>query len=143
MAPIIRNVALLAFSQLLFLSAASANKASSTITSAPAATSQVYAAMTSEGCFSSSGDFVDQGSYTYQSSGWCQKQCVALGKPVLGLNQGSNCWCGDLLPAADTQVDDSQCNTPCQGYSQENCKLKKTIWRRYRKKMLTIHRRWS
>jgi len=127
MAPIIRNVALLAFSQLLFLSAASANKASSTITSAPAATSQVYAAMTSEGCFSSSGDFVDQGSYTYQSSGWCQKQCVALGKPVLGLNQGSNCWCGDLLPAADTQVDNSQCNTPCQGYAQEDCKPKKLI----------------
>lgn len=123
MTPITRSVALVAFLNLLSISTASpAPKATSTLPAVAAATSQVYEAMTSEGCFSSSGDFVNQGSYTYQSSGYCQKVCVGLNKPVLGLNQGGNCWCGDLLPAADTQVSDSQCNTPCFGFGQENCK---------------------
>jgi len=37
------------------------------------------------------------------------------------MTEGSNCFCGDMLPAADTKVDDSKCDTPCDGYNKEMC----------------------
>lgn len=77
--------------------------------------------MTDEGCFSSSAPLTDQGSATYQSSGYCQPICVDLGYSVMALTEGSNCWCGDMLPAADTKVGDDKCDTPCDGYNKENC----------------------
>ncbi len=79
--------------------------------------------MTAQGCFSSSEPMQDQGSYMYQSSGYCQKQCAALGKPVMATTQGSNCWCGDLLPAANSKVADDQCDSPCNGFNKETCRL--------------------
>ncbi|KAI4152783.1 MAG: hypothetical protein LQ341_000648, partial [Variospora aurantia] len=58
--------------------------------------------ITPKGCFSSSEGLEDQGSYTFQASGYCQKKCVELNKPVMALAGGSNCWCGDLLPVASS-----------------------------------------
>jgi len=78
--------------------------------------------MTSEGCYTASGDMTDQGWNQYQSSLYCQGVCVALNMPVLGLSGDGHCWCGDLLPAANTKVDDSQCSTTCNGYNKEFCK---------------------
>ena len=76
---------------------------------------------TYKGCFSSADGFEDQGSYTYQSPGYCQEQCVAINKPVMALAGGSNCWCGDLLPVASNKVSDSDCSTDCQGYPDDKC----------------------
>ncbi|KAL8944801.1 MAG: hypothetical protein Q9216_000223 [Gyalolechia sp. 2 TL-2023] len=76
---------------------------------------------TYKGCFSSSDGFEDQGSYTYQSPGYCQKQCADLDKPVMALMGGSNCWCGDLLPVAKSKISDAQCSTDCQGYPDDKC----------------------
>ncbi|MCJ1224111.1 hypothetical protein MMC12_000754 [Toensbergia leucococca] len=104
---------LLAISSLLF--------ATSPAKAQQATPSLVLNAMTPEGCFSSSSPMQDQGSYEYQSSGYCQKICVTLGKAVMGTTMGSNCWCGDELPPADSQVSDSECNTPCYGYNKANC----------------------
>ncbi|KAF2237435.1 hypothetical protein EV356DRAFT_511559 [Viridothelium virens] len=73
------------------------------------------------GCFSSSYPLQNQGSYTFQSSGACQNECVAQGKPVMGLTSGTNCFCGDQLPPVDTKVADTDCNTPCAGYNKEFC----------------------
>ncbi|KAK3620123.1 Protein SLG1 [Elasticomyces elasticus] len=84
-------------------------------------TRQALAAMTYEGCYSSSTGLTDQGSYMYQTKGYCQPICVKQDQAVLGLSGGSNCWCGDTLPPASSKVDDSSCNTPCNGYGQENC----------------------
>ncbi|OCL10326.1 hypothetical protein AOQ84DRAFT_375017 [Glonium stellatum] len=78
-------------------------------------------AMTDEGCFSTGDPLEDHGSYTFQSTGNCQPICVGLGKPVMGLVNGSNCWCGDLLPPKAAQVDNSSCNTPCNGYNLADC----------------------
>lgn len=86
--------------------------------------SLVLNAMTDEGCFSSAGTMQDQGSYTYQSSGYCQQTCVALGKAVMGTTQGSNCWCGDELPPASAKVGSDQCQSPCNGYNKQNCQCK-------------------
>ncbi|KAJ8607361.1 hypothetical protein MRB53_040379 [Persea americana] len=41
--------------------------------------------------------------------------CVKLGKAVMGMTKGSDCYCGDLLPAANTKTDTSNCNVPCGG----------------------------
>ncbi|KAI9860140.1 MAG: hypothetical protein M1813_006250 [Trichoglossum hirsutum] len=74
------------------------------------------------GCYSSSDPLEDQGPYTYQSTGWCQDTCVnKLNKPVMGLSQGTNCWCGSKLPANSTKVDDSKCSSPCAGYDKDKC----------------------
>ena len=74
------------------------------------------------GCFSSSKPLKDQGSATFQTSGYCQPICADKNQAVMGLTEGSNCWCGDLLPAENTKVSDDKCDTPCNGYDQENCK---------------------
>ncbi|KAF2086316.1 hypothetical protein K490DRAFT_21335, partial [Saccharata proteae CBS 121410] len=73
------------------------------------------------GCFSSSEPLEDEGYYTYQTTGNCQPICVGLGFPVMGLVNGSNCYCGDLLPAKSSQVDDDKCDTPCNGYDTQTC----------------------
>ena len=76
-----------------------------------------------EGCFTSSADMTDLGSYTYQSPGYCQQQCVSQNMPVMGTTMGSNCWCGDLLPASSSKVSDSECSSKCNGYNLDTCKL--------------------
>ncbi|KAL8654877.1 MAG: hypothetical protein Q9210_001229 [Variospora velana] len=77
--------------------------------------------ITPKGCFSSSEGLEDQGSYTFQTSGYCQEKCVAFNKPVMALAGGSNCWCGDLLPVASSKTSDSECDKTCQGYPDEKC----------------------
>ncbi len=77
--------------------------------------------MTPEGCFSSSASMQDLGGYMYQSMGYCQKQCAQLGKAVMATTAGSNCWCGDVLPAAISKVADEKCDSPCNGYPQSKC----------------------
>lgn len=77
--------------------------------------------MTDIGCFSSGGLLVDQGSYTYQTAGYCQCQCATLNKAVMATYKGSDCYCGDLLPPTDTVASNSSCNSPCQGYDTAVC----------------------
>ena len=78
--------------------------------------------MTYQGCFSSSDGLTDQGSWTFQTSGYCQPICVNANQAVLATTGGTNCFCGDVLPPADSKVDDSKCSTPCDGYDTEECK---------------------
>lgn len=79
--------------------------------------------MKTMGCYSSYQPLVDYGSYIYQSTGNCQRVCVGLKKQVMALVNGESCYCGDLLPAKDTKVDDTECNTPCNGYNLATCIL--------------------
>ncbi|OJJ49221.1 hypothetical protein ASPZODRAFT_140149 [Penicilliopsis zonata CBS 506.65] len=90
---------------------------------APAATTTdlVLKTMTYKGCYNNSTPLVDQGSYTWQSSGYCQKECVKAGYAVLGLWKGSNCLCGNELPAESALTSDSECDTECDGWPQEDC----------------------
>lgn len=73
------------------------------------------------GCYKSSGSLTDQGSWTFQAMGNCQPLCVEQGLPVGALFNGSNCFCGNSMPSKDDVLDDSQCNTPCQGYPGDSC----------------------
>lgn len=74
-----------------------------------------------EGCYSSPGPLKDQGSWQFQSQGYCKDLCTKLLKPVLATTRGSNCYCGDLLPPLSSKVPDSKCNTKCFGYDLETC----------------------
>ncbi|KAF2466768.1 uncharacterized protein BDR25DRAFT_327832 [Lindgomyces ingoldianus] len=103
-------------------SMASADDSASSVVSIPTPTASVaLAAMTDIGCFSTAVPLEDHGSWTYQTSGNCQPICVGLKKPVMGLVDGTNCWCGDLIPPKKAQVDNSSCNTPCNGYDKATC----------------------
>jgi hypothetical protein len=84
------------------------------------------------GCFSSSQPLTDQGPYEYQTQGYCQPICVKQGQAVLGLSKGSDCWCGDELPAASSKVDDSNCDSPCNGFDQDMCTCYAPVSRRER-----------
>lgn len=74
-----------------------------------------------KGCYSSAGDLTNVGSYQYQTPGYCQTQCVNAGKAVMATSNGSDCYCGDQLPADSDKTDSSSCNTKCNGYGQLNC----------------------
>lgn len=104
------------------LSSVAAIPGTKTQSSTPTYTGSLHS-MTDKGCFSSSEPLEDQGSYTFQTSGNCQPICVGLDFAVMGLVNGSNCFCGNKLPAKDSQVDDDKCNTPCNGYPQDNCRF--------------------
>lgn len=88
----------------------------------PTATAKVpMNALTYKGCFSTAAPLVDHGPYTFQSSGNCQPICYQLRMPVMGLVNGTDCYCGSLLPPAANKVDDGRCNTPCNGFNKEMC----------------------
>lgn len=36
--------------------------------------------------------------------------------------KGANCWCGDLIPVANSKVADSKCNIKCNGFPSDICK---------------------
>lgn len=81
----------------------------------------VDAAMLFKGCYNSAKGLVDQGKYTYQSSGYCQNKCLDENKPVFALWKGSNCLCGSELPPDSDKVSKSQCNVKCDGWPQDMC----------------------
>jgi cell wall integrity and stress response component len=87
----------------------------------PTVTPTGMRAFTSIGCFSTPEPMIDHGPGDFQATGNCQPICWALGMPVMGLVNGTSCWCGTQYPPEDTKVDDSMCNTPCNGYDPEMC----------------------
>ncbi|OKL64448.1 hypothetical protein UA08_00628 [Talaromyces atroroseus] len=93
--------------------------ASSLILWAPRVAAINYNATTYVDCYKSVPGFIDNGTYTYQSTGWCQEQCVPMGYSVMALLDGKSCYCGDELPPNSTQT--SGCDTPCQGFGQDDC----------------------
>ncbi|PYH30813.1 WSC-domain-containing protein [Aspergillus neoniger CBS 115656] len=73
------------------------------------------------GCYSDSTPLKDQGTYTYQSDGYCQKLCLKDNYSVFALHNGQDCLCGNLLPASSAKVDDSKCNIACAGWPSVDC----------------------
>lgn len=76
---------------------------------------------TSKGCYSDSTPLKDQGPYTFQSSGYCKQLCTKKNMAVYALYQGSNCLCGDEIPAESAKVSDDECNVSCNGYPSDKC----------------------
>ena len=74
-----------------------------------------------QGCFTSPADMQALGSSDNQSPEYCQQKCVNLNKPMMGTSQGSDCWCGDLLPASSSRFSDAGCSSKCNGYEIATC----------------------
>ncbi|PYI15725.1 putative WSC domain protein [Aspergillus japonicus CBS 114.51] len=73
------------------------------------------------GCYSSSTPLEDQGSYTYQSNGYCQKLCLKDNYAVFALHNKQDCLCGNELPASSDKVSDDECNLSCAGWPSVMC----------------------
>ncbi|KAL4921653.1 hypothetical protein BDW62DRAFT_197785 [Aspergillus aurantiobrunneus] len=74
------------------------------------------------GCFSSSEPLEDQGSYAYQSNGYCMNLCYEQEKAVFGLYSKDHCLCGDELPVKSSEEDnDDKCNVPCAAWPTVMC----------------------
>jgi cell wall integrity and stress response component len=80
-------------------------------------------AMTEIGCFETGTPLENHGHYRFRSPGNCQLVCLELGKDVMALSDGVNCWCGDEIPAKDWETDNSTCKTTCAGDDTSYCKL--------------------
>ncbi|KAK9460774.1 uncharacterized protein V1516DRAFT_625579 [Lipomyces oligophaga] len=77
------------------------------------------AVLTYVGCFSSAGSLVFNDTYEFQTDGYCQEQCAGIDSSVLGLIQGSTCYCGNAIPSG--QVSDDECDVGCYGYGINMC----------------------
>lgn len=97
------------------------NPDSSIVLIPTATTTPAMNALTPVGCYSTPEPMVDHGPWTFQSKGNCQPICYELQMPVMGLVNGTNCYCGALIPPTITEVDNSSCNTPCGGIDTEMC----------------------
>lgn len=102
---------------------------SSSILLIPTPTKEVEAsAIVSIGCFKTSTPLDDHGPYKYQSEGNCQRICIGLEKDVMGLSDGTNCWCGDLIPGEDARVRNETCDTTCAGTDEYLCGGPSLLW---------------
>ncbi|KAF2793140.1 hypothetical protein K505DRAFT_338053 [Melanomma pulvis-pyrius CBS 109.77] len=105
------------------LSMASAQSSTVTVSQMESAPTEVpdLQESLSIGCFNSSTPLDDYGSSVGQSRGNCKFICAYVGKNVMAVSDGVNCWCGNLFPALDTQTNNGSCNTVCRGYGKEDC----------------------
>ncbi|RMZ70230.1 wsc domain-containing [Pyrenophora seminiperda CCB06] len=85
-------------------------------------------AMTSIGCFATGTPLENHGPYNFQSPGNCQLVCLQLGKDVMGLSDGVDCWCGDEIPASQWQTKNETCGTTCAGDDTSGCGGKGALW---------------
>ncbi|KAF7937096.1 hypothetical protein BELL_0556g00010 [Botrytis elliptica] len=90
-----------------------------------------YKTLTYQGCFSSGDGLTKNSSYTYNSKGYCQTQCVPADYAVQATYNSNECWCGNDLPPAADLVDDKKCNSPCAGIDTEMCGGTKLYWSVY------------
>ncbi|TVY88661.1 Cell wall integrity and stress response component [Lachnellula willkommii] len=81
-----------------------------------------------KGCYSSSTGLTMNSSYTFNTQGYCQKQCAPLSMSVLATKDSTDCWCGDEIPPTADLVSDSHCDAPCAGYGQDMCGSSLSYW---------------
>ncbi|QIX00369.1 hypothetical protein AMS68_005886 [Peltaster fructicola] len=114
-------VATLSFSHIPHIMATTRRSTAKSVLLLTLAASVNASSPTLKGCYSSSTGLSYADTYTYQSSGHCVPLCTSKGAAVVGLTNGSDCWCGDELPPVTSQADNSKCSTTCSGYNTEQC----------------------
>ncbi|KAL2817513.1 hypothetical protein BDW59DRAFT_165921 [Aspergillus cavernicola] len=72
------------------------------------------------GCFSSPGNFENQGSFTFQEVNHCVDQCDEADFKYAAL-QGDDCWCGKADPAQADLISDDECDEACSGWPRDIC----------------------
>ena len=82
--------------------------------------STVFAQTTYQGCYAVDSTLVVNDTSIYQSTGRCNGEvCGKAGYAVFGLTSGSQCWCGNSIPA--NQVTSDHCSLTCPGYPADTC----------------------
>lgn len=114
--------ALAAAASLLSTAAADTSSASKIVSIAEPTTTLPANAMQTIGCFQTGVPLEDHGFGQFASPGKCQLICLQLGKNILGLSEGTNCWCGDYAPPESTKTDNSSCSTGCNGDKTSICR---------------------
>lgn len=79
--------------------------------------------ITQIGCYSDIPALKDQGTYTFQSQGYCEEKCQKGGFRIAALTGGNQCLCGMELPLKKAKVDNSKCDMRCTGWPENNCAL--------------------
>ena len=59
--------------------------------------------------------------YNNMSRGLCQGKCEALQYKYYGVENGTDCFCGNLINGYPPQVSQSLCDIPCSGDDRDNC----------------------
>ncbi|KAI5297956.1 hypothetical protein KEM56_004411, partial [Ascosphaera pollenicola] len=72
-----------------------------------------------EGCYKKGDGLTSKGSYQWQSAGYCVKECKSYA--VMAMKAGSECYCADELPPSSDKTDDSDCDTGCNGFPDDDC----------------------
>lgn len=79
------------------------------------------------GCFSGSSEtlsqYINNGTYQFQSVGYCQFVCDQSGYNFFALEGGEDCRCGSDLPPITDLIDGNNCNIPCVGFALRTCTL--------------------
>ena len=96
-----------------------------TLASILASVHTAVGAMMEMGCYSSVEPPLESyGLLQFASYGACREICGSDNKmPVMALQGGTTCYCGDMLPSEDNKVDDKLCDMKCQGYPAQFCTL--------------------
>ncbi|KAF2870940.1 hypothetical protein BDV95DRAFT_607233 [Massariosphaeria phaeospora] len=106
----------------LFSRASAQSWVTGSVEQIPTPTATVRAsALTTVGCFNTGIPLADHGRGDFASDGACQQICLGLDQPVLGLSDGENCWCGELVPPEEAKVPIEECNTSCSGFPEKDC----------------------
>jgi len=79
-----------------------------------------WAQNTYQGCYAIDNTLVLNDTNTFQSTGRCSGTiCGPQNYAVFGLTSGSQCWCGNKIPA--DQVTGDHCSISCPGYPSDIC----------------------
>ncbi|KAL2799055.1 WSC domain-containing protein [Aspergillus keveii] len=73
------------------------------------------------GCYLDSPGLMNLGPYIYQSVGHCSMSCNQRGRSIMGLRNGTECWCGFSYPSPEHALDPRACHLPCSGYPIDTC----------------------
>ncbi|BCS20509.1 WSC domain-containing protein [Aspergillus puulaauensis] len=73
------------------------------------------------GCYLDSSDLDNIGQSPFQSVGLCKMNCMRRGDTIMGVRNGTECWCGLNYPNWQDELDPRACNLPCGGYPLDIC----------------------
>lgn len=74
------------------------------------------------GCYDSN-ELDNIGQSPFQSVGLCRMNCMRRGDTIMGLRNGTECWCGLDYPSWQDELDPRACNLPCGGYPHDTCEF--------------------
>ncbi|KAL4791038.1 WSC domain-containing protein [Aspergillus venezuelensis] len=73
------------------------------------------------GCYADLLDFENIGTSPFLAVGLCKMRCERRGDTIMGLRNGTECWCGNEYPSWEDGLDEEACHLRCPGYARDIC----------------------